>query len=400
MANVITVNALNKYVRSVLESDAVLTDVAVRGEISGFVHHQKSGHLYFYLKDEQSSVKAVMFRSSAQRLGFEPENGMRVVARCRASLYERDGAFQLYVDALFPDGVGAAQLAFEQLKKKLYAEGLFDETRKRPLPLYPKQVGLITSKHGAALQDILQISARRYPLVTYRLFPVSVQGVNAEREICGALELLGSMEDLDAIIVARGGGSKEDLWVFNSEAIARAAAKCRAPVISAVGHEIDFTILDFIADVRVPTPSAAAEVLLPDRGELMGSLAAGSESARRTLQDRLLRAHRLLRVSGSDLAWKTMKHRLFDAKKTLTGDRRLAQSQQARRLELFSVRLGAHTALAENLDPEKLFRRGFAAVFKEEKQVLSATDLQVGDPIQIQMAGGTLACTVEKIRER
>ena len=265
MAEVISVSALNQYVKTLLDANDLLFDLALRGEIANFVQNARSGHCYFSLRDETSSVKAVMFRSDARRLGFCPEEGMKVIVRCRATLYERDGAFQVYVNNMFPDGIGSAQLAFEQLKAKLDREGLFAAERKKPLPRFPKCIGLVTSKTGAALQDIRNVIGRRWPAVRLLLCPVSVQGFEAADEIAAAIDRLDKSGQVDEIIVARGGGSREDLWVFNAERIARAASRCKTPLISAIGHEIDFTILDFVADQRAPTPSAAAELAEFDR---------------------------------------------------------------------------------------------------------------------------------------
>ena len=265
MTDVIGVSALNRYVKSTLDSDGFLSDLALRGEVSGFVNHVKSGHWYFTLKDEKASVKAVMFRQEARRLGFVPQDGMRVVVRCRASLYEATGSFQVYVQDLFPDGLGAAQLAFDQLKARLEAEGLFRPEHKKPLPAYPARIGVVTSATGAALQDIRNVLSRRWPLATLLLAGVNVQGLAAAEEISRAIAELDASGLADVIIVARGGGSREDLWVFNDERIARAAYACKTPLISAVGHEIDVSILDYVADLRAPTPSAAAELATPDR---------------------------------------------------------------------------------------------------------------------------------------
>ena len=262
MAELLTVTALNRYVKARLDGDDFLFDLALRGEIANFVQNARSGHCYFSLRDEQSSVKAVMFRSDARRLAFRPEEGMRVVVRCRATLYERDGAFQIYVNDMFPDGIGAAQLAFEQLKARLEAEGLFDPAHKKPLPAYPQCIGLVTSRTGAALQDIRNVIGRRWPLARLLLCPVNVQGFEAAGEIAAAIRRLDQTGKADVILVARGGGSREDLWVFNAEVIARAAYRCKTPLISAIGHEIDYTLLDFVADLRAPTPSAAAELAL------------------------------------------------------------------------------------------------------------------------------------------
>ena len=272
MAELLTVTALNRYVKARLDGDDFLFDLALRGEIANFVQNARSGHCYFSLRDEQSSVKAVMFRSDARRLAFRPEEGMRVVVRCRATLYERDGAFQIYVNDMFPDGIGAAQLAFEQLKARLEAEGLFDPAHKKPLPAYPQCIGLVTSRTGAALQDIRNVIGRRWPLARLLLCPVNVQGFEAAGEIAAAIRRLDQTGKADVILVARGGGSREDLWVFNAEVIARAAYRCKTPLISAIGHEIDYTLLDFVADLRAPTPSAAAELAVPDRAALRRSV--------------------------------------------------------------------------------------------------------------------------------
>ena len=250
MAEMITVSGLNRYVRSLLDSDRFLSGIAIKGEIANFVHHYKSGHFYFSLRDDAASVKAVMFRQDARRLAFTPQEGMRVIVRCRVSLYETTGAFQIYVQDMFPDGIGAAQMAFEQLKARLEQEGLFRPEAKQPIPACPRCIGVVTSETGAALQDIRNVLSRRWPLVKLLLAPVNVQGDQAAAQIARGIQVLDHSGKADVIIVARGGGSREDLWVFNDEGIARAAYSCKTPLISAVGHEIDFTILDFVADRR------------------------------------------------------------------------------------------------------------------------------------------------------
>ena len=268
MADFINVTTLNLLAKQVLEQCEPLNNLIVCGEISNFTRHYKSGHCYFTLKDERASVKCVMFRDKARLLSFPPENGMLVLAYGRATLYERDGAFQLYCDYMRPFGAGAAQMAFDALKKKMAAEGLFDPAHKRPLPPMPQCIGVVTSKTGAALQDVINVISRRWPATRLLLAPVSVQGLEAEQTIVDGIRRLDADPRPDLILVTRGGGSKEDLWVFNSERIARTAYACRKPVVSAVGHEIDTTILDYVADLRAPTPSAAAELCVPDQARV------------------------------------------------------------------------------------------------------------------------------------
>ena len=258
-----SVSEVNRFIKQIFAAEDILYGLHIRGEISNFVNHVRSGHFYFTLKDQTSSIKCVMFRSNASRLPFLPENGMNVILRGDVQVFERDGVDQVYVADIQPDGTGALYMAYEQLKKKLDEEGLFDPQRKRPLPPYPGTIGVITSKTGAALQDILNILRRRYPVCTVKLFPALVQGEQAPESIIQAFAR-ANRTPLDLVIVGRGGGSLEDLWAFNDEGVARAIAGCRVPVISAVGHEVDYTIADFAADLRAPTPSAAAELAVPE----------------------------------------------------------------------------------------------------------------------------------------
>ena len=265
--NVLSVSQITGYLKSLLEGDPHLNPVFISGEISNFTDHYRSGHLYFSLKDEKAVLKAVMFSSSARRLRFRPSDGMKVLCRGRISLYEASGQYQLYVDDMQPDGLGALNLAYEQLKARLEKEGLFDAARKRPIPRYPRRVGVITSPTGAAVRDICQILGRRWPMAEIVFCPVLVQGEGAAPQLVEALARMNRIDGVDTIIIGRGGGSLEDLWAFNEESVARAVADSKIPVISAVGHETDFTICDFVADLRAPTPSAAAELAVPDQME-------------------------------------------------------------------------------------------------------------------------------------
>lgn len=268
----LTVSQLNEYIKALLDSNELLNDIYIKGEISNFTHHYKSGHLYFSLKDATGVLKAVMFRSSAQRLHFMPEDGMKVLVRGHVSVFPRDGVYQLYAEDIQPDGIGSLYLAFEQLKEKLAGEGLFDVEHKMPLPRFPEKIGIITADTGAAVADMKNILTRRFPMAELWIYPSLVQGASAPGELCAGLRFFNSRFPVDVIIIGRGGGSLEDLWAFNSEMLAREIYSSHIPVISAVGHETDFTICDFVADLRAPTPSAAAELAVPDAKELYRSL--------------------------------------------------------------------------------------------------------------------------------
>lgn len=399
MAEVITVSALNRYVKSLFDANDRLFDLALRGEVANFVQNARSGHCYFTLRDEQASVKAVMFRSDARRLAFRPEEGMRVVVRCRATLYERDGAFQLYVNEMFPDGIGAAQLALEQLKARLEQEGLFDVAHKKPLPQYPRCIGLVTSKTGAALQDIRNVISRRWPGIRLLLCPVMVQGFEAAPQIAAAIRTLDRSGRADVIIVARGGGSREDLWVFNAEVIARAAYRCKTPLISAIGHEIDFTILDFVADQRAPTPSAAAELAVPDRAEQGRKLCTLEENIHNCIQfklslcyNRLEQTEQLLSRAGVQAALEERAARLD----TLAG--RL-QTAARGKLQAGELRLKHTAALAASLNPYGVLARGYAMVQDNRGRICTPDALRPGQTCKLRGTEHRVTCTVNTVEE-
>ena len=398
MANIITVTALNRYVRSLLESDAVLTDVAIRGEVQNFVHH-RSGHFYFSLKDETCSVKAVMFRSNAARLSFEPENGMSVVVRCRVSLYERDGAFQVYVEDLFPDGLGAAQMAFEQLKARLAKEGLFAPEKKKPLPAFPHRIGLVTSKSGAALHDILSVAQRRWPAARFLLAHAGVQGREAEDELAGAVQRLDAEGQVDVIIVARGGGSREDLWVFNGEKLARTVYACRTPVVSAVGHEIDYTILDFVADLRAATPTAAAELVLPDGPALRAQVVQLREKARALVLRRLQMCYNEYHALSSLSAYARLPRRVERAQQQLAAAKETLRGAVDRSAAQKSEQLSRAAALLDSLSPHRTLSRGYCAALKDGRAVRLREELSQGDRLTLLFSGFGARCTVDKITE-
>lgn len=396
---VISVGQLNRYVKSLLEQDPHLTPVMVSGEISNFVNHYKSGHLYFSLKDETALVKAVMFKTYASHLKFVPENGMKVIVRARVSLYEKDGAYQLYVEDMQPDGVGALQMAYEQLKKKLEAEGLFDPARKRPLPAYPMRVGVITSPTGAAVRDMLNILGRRFPLAKVVFMPVLVQGEGAPPQLVDALRTFEQQQAADVIIIGRGGGSLEDLWAFNTEEVCRAVAASNIPVISAVGHETDFTLCDFCADLRAPTPSAAAELAVPDAEELLLSLqqirvrsqiALKTDIQKKMLQLTALRSKRALASPTFYLEQNAM--RLDMLTRQFSG---LAQNSLAQA----GAKLSAAAAALDAMSPLKVLSRGYAIPQDENGAVVhGVAALQAGDKLLLHMQDGCVNCTVNDVK--
>ena len=397
MAEVISVSALNQYVKTLLDANDLLFDLALRGEIANFVQNARSGHCYFSLRDETSSVKAVMFRSDARRLGFRPEEGMKVIVRCRATLYERDGAFQVYVNDMFPDGIGSAQLAFEQLKAKLDREGLFAAERKKPLPRFPKCIGLVTSKTGAALQDIRNVIGRRWPAVRLLLCPVSVQGFEAADEIAAAIDRLDKSGQVDEIIVARGGGSREDLWVFNAERIARAASHCKTPLISAIGHEIDFTILDFVADQRAPTPSAAAELAVPDRAEFSRKLCNLEENIHISIQNRLSLCYNRLDETVLPLSRPNMQAQLAGRQQQVEAVSGQLQTAAREKQQDAGLRLCHAAALAATLNPYGVLARGYALVQDEKGRICAPDALREGQKMTLCGAVNRIHCTVDAV---
>ena len=394
MAEVISVSALNQYVKTLLDANDILFDLALRGEIANFVQNARSGHCYFSLRDAAASVKAVMFRSDARRLGFRPEEGMKVVVRCRATLYERDGAFQVYVNEMFPDGIGAAQLAFEQLKAKLEQEGLFAAEHKKSLPAYPKCIGIVTSKTGAALQDIRNVISRRWPAAKLLLCPGSVQGFEAAQQVADAIGRLDRSGNVDEIIVARGGGSREDLWVFNAEVIARAAYRCKVPLISAIGHEIDFTILDFVADRRAPTPSAAAELAVPDRAELLRVLLQLEQRCQSTLQSRFAAASGRLERAEQQLSRDMTRRTLTAGQTKLEAYQKELEDAARSGIQKRKEQLRHAAALADSLSPYRVLGRGYAMVYDSKNRLCSVDAISMGDRITLRGAAHTAESTV------
>lgn len=398
MADFINVTTLNRLAKDVLAQCEPLSNLIVCGEISGFTRHYKSGHLYFTLKDESSSVKGVMFRSQARLLNFEPQNGMLVLAYGHATIYERDGAFQLYVDYMRPFGAGAAQMAFDALYKKLEAEGLFAPERKRALPAVPHCIGVVTSKTGAAWQDVQNVIGRRWPMVRLLLAPVTVQGLEAERSIVDGIRALDRDSRPDLILVTRGGGSKEDLWIFNSERIARAAAACRKPVVSAVGHEIDTTILDYVADLRAPTPSAAAELCVPDRSEVMQKLSVLQDNIQKNIQNRIQVCYNKFRIASGQQSAQRQHQAMERRRQELLHMQELLVRAQQHKTQQAERELQSAAALAQSLNPYGVLARGYTiATCGEEVQAVEA--MQPGQAFTLRGATAEADCTVQSVRK-
>lgn len=442
---VYSIKELNRYIRMKLDSDSLLSDVWIRGEISNFTHHG-SGHMYFTLKDESSRIKTIMFSSHNQRLPFIPKEGAMVIARGNVTVYERDGQYQFYATHMQPDGIGSLYLAYEQLKSKLELEGLFADGRKRPLPRFPRCIGVITSPTGAAVRDILITLQRRFPQVAIVVYPVLVQGKAAAPSIVKGIKDLNDMGEADVLIVGRGGGSLEELWAFNEEAVARAIAASRIPVISAVGHETDFTIADFVADLRAATPTAAAELAVPHAGELGSQLLMTQRRLRQGLmrraqqgRERLSSLQRspvlvnpLRSVMQHSQRLDMVKRRLDGAMTTRVNRERSRQAVLHHSLQRFTPREGALAARRRSdslrrelmgamqarlqekrsryvgemrhldaLSPLKVMSRGYSLVYDEGEQHLikSMHDVEIGDTVVIKLNDGQLDCQVRGMKE-
>lgn len=395
--NVLKVSQVNTYIKALFDESRPLKNIFVGGEISNFTHYYRSGHLYFTLKDETSQIKAVMFSSAASRIKFEPENGMKVICRGRISVYEKSGEYQLYVDDMQPDGIGALNLAFERLKEKLFQEGVCNDEIKKPLVQYPKKIGVVTSNIGAAVEDIKTITGRRYPLAEIVIAPTLVQGENAAPDIVKSIRLLDEMQDVDVIIVGRGGGSIEDLWAFNTEEVARAVIACKTPVVSAVGHETDFTICDFVADLRAPTPSAAAELVCPDVNVLISQISSLKYTMELHINSRLDNELQRLNdlTENGILADIDSFFNAYDDKISVLKERMLdafaySSDERLQRLSLLAGKLDA-------LSPLAVLARGYCVAKREDFVINSAQRLQAGDNLVISFADGNAKCSVSEV---
>lgn len=394
----LTVSELNEYARKLLAGDPLLRNIEVSGEISGYKHHY-SGHRYFVLKDASARVQCVMFRQDAMGLDFTPADGMKVTLRASASIFVRDGSYQLYVTSMRKSGLGDLYARFEQLKARLAAEGLFDPARKREIPIHPRKIGIVTSQTGAAIRDMIRVARRRNPNVGIIVAPCAVQGAAAVPEIVQAIKHLNANGECDVLLVGRGGGSIEDLWAFNEEAVARAIAQSKIPVISCIGHEIDFTIADFVADLRAPTPSVAAELAVPVLDELSASL----ESLRVRLSQALIRGQQVRRAELNRLRFSSVFENPDRILLKNSRDALLNMSEQAERAILKRMdnawqRLNLAEAMLRTLNPSGVVERGYAIVRKSGRILTDACDLSVGDSLELVMAGGTAGASVTDVK--
>jgi len=399
LADILSVSQLNRYVKSLLDGDSLLKDLLLRGEISNFVCHQRSGHCYFTLKEGDCAVRAVMFSRYANDLLFEPENGMAVILRGAVSLYERDGSYQLYVYDMQPDGRGALQVAFEQLYRKLDRQGLFSQQNKQPIPTDARRIGVVTSASGAAFWDIVNVLSRRCPLATLIFCPAQVQGEAAAQSMVQALDALEQQGNCDVIILGRGGGSMEDLWCFNDEQLVRRVARCTVPLISAVGHETDFTLCDYAADLRAPTPSAAAELAAPDLSDLPEQLqdyaqrilAAGERMLSFKTRQILEQSERLTRLSPQKRLRQDEK-KLQNLANTIQLSLKNGIMKREEHLQLQTARLRA-------LDPLAKLSGGYGYITKQGRTVSSVREVSMGDVLTIRVCDGTVQAVVEQVSE-
>ncbi|OUN26406.1 exodeoxyribonuclease VII large subunit [Pseudoflavonifractor sp. An85] len=396
---VYSVSQVNGYLKELVDSDPLLRGLLVRGEVSNYKCYP-SGHHYFSLKDEQGSIRCVMFRGDASRLRFRPANGMLVIAYGRVAVYPRDGQYQLYCSQLMEDGRGALDRAFEELKQKLEAQGLFDPDKKQPLPAYPGRIALVTSPAGAAVRDMIRILRQRWPMAGVLVVPVRVQGEGAAEEVAAALDLVNQRTDIDLIITGRGGGSREDLWAFNEEPVARAIARSHIPVISAVGHEPDVTISDYVADVRASTPSNAAELAVPDARQEAQRLEGLTVRLRQAMEAQVqLRRRELLRLQQSRVLRNPVAV-VDDQRMRLDGmQHRLALALE-RTLRQGRVELAGLAGSLDAMSPLKVLGRGYAIARHQNQTVTTVHQISTGDDVDVMVADGVLHCRVEDKEEQ
>lgn len=395
---ILSVSQVNMYIKALLDEIPQVKNVYICGEISNFKHYYNSGHMYFTLKDDKSQLKAVMFKSDNYRLKFTPENGMKVICFGQVGVYERDGVYQLYCRDMQPDGVGALTIAFEQLKVQLAEEGLFDEEHKKAIPQYPQKIGVATSKMGAAVEDIKNVISRRYLLCEIIIVPTMVQGESAAQDIADSIRFIDENLGVDTIIVGRGGGSLEDLWAFNTETVARAVYSCKTPIISAVGHETDFTICDFVSDMRAPTPSAAAELAVPDIKSLIFQLNNFSVSIEKSLDFKISQCETGIKrykdffsKSNVDLFYSNIRDKMAQYNEKL-------KDSITRIIENQTNILSKNAEMLDNLSPLKILSRGYSVVKNEKSDIITdSSNVNVGDNVEIILSNGAFKATVNEV---
>lgn len=395
---ILSVSQVNMYIKALLDEIPQVKNVYICGEISNFKHYYNSGHMYFTLKDDKSQLKAVMFKNDNYRLKFTPENGMKVICFGQVGVYERDGVYQLYCRDMQPDGVGALTIAFEQLKVQLAEEGLFDEEHKKAIPKYPQKIGVATSKMGAAVEDIKNVISRRYPLCEIIIVPTMVQGESAAQDIADSIRFIDENLGVDTIIVGRGGGSLEDLWAFNTETVARAVYSCKTPIISAVGHETDFTICDFVSDMRAPTPSAAAELAVPDIKSLIFQLNNFSVSIEKSLDFKISQCEIGIKrykdyfsKSNVDLFYSNIRDKMAQYNEKL-------KDSITRIIENQTSILSKNAEMLDNLSPLKILSRGYSVVKNEKSDIVTdSSNVNVGDNVEIILSNGAFKATVNEV---
>ncbi len=393
---ILTVTQLNSYAKSIIEQDLNLSNVFVVGEISNFVDHYRSGHLYMSIKDKQSVISAVMFAGNASKLKFVPENGMSVIIRGRVSIYERDGKYQLYIDDMQPDGIGALSLAFEQLKEKLSKEGLFDIEHKQAIPEYPRKIGIISSPTGAAVQDILNVLGRRFPLAQIIFAGVQVQGETASKTICQAIKDMNKT-DADVIIIARGGGSVEDLWPFNNEELAYAIYNSKIPIISGVGHETDFTICDFVADLRAPTPSAAAELATPDINEQMYYIASLKNTLNVSIKNYISDLEYDLTQLVKIPEFSNPLNIIDNCEMYLDSLNKEIDESINKTITEMSFEFSRVCSVLDSLSPLKVLARGYSIAKVNDNVLLSSGQTKIGDLVNIKLYDGVINAEVKEV---
>jgi len=395
---ILSVSQVNMYIKALLDEIPQVKNVYICGEISNFKHYYNSGHMYFTLKDDKSQLKAVMFKNDNYRLKFTPENGMKVICFGQVGVYERDGVYQLYCRDMQPDGVGALTIAFEQLKVQLAQEGLFDEEHKKAIPKYPQKIGVATSKMGAAVEDIKNVISRRYPLCEIIIVPTMVQGESAAQDIADSIRFIDENLGVDTIIVGRGGGSLEDLWAFNTEIVARAVYACKTPIISAVGHETDFTISDFVSDMRAPTPSAAAELAVPDIKSLIFQLNNFSVSIEKSLDFKISQCENSIKrykdffsKSNVDLFYANIRDKMAQYNEKL-------KDSITRIIENQTNTLSKNAEMLDNLSPLNILSRGYSVVKNEKSDIVTDSEnINVGDNVEIILSNGAFKATVNEV---